>query len=98
MSSSRRSLRRDYLTRRSQGDTMRSRTGILLIVVIVVVVAAAIYFTQQAAANNGEFILSGTIEVTETNLPTVSGGQVKHVYVSEGDAISKGQALVDVYS
>ena len=76
---------------------MRRRT-IVLIIVIIAVIGGGIYLNQQAAANSGKFVLSGTIEVTETNLPTLSGGQVKQVYVSEGDSIKKDQPLVDVYS
>jgi HlyD family secretion protein len=74
------------------------RRIIVMILIIIAAVAGAIYYNQQSAANDGKFVLSGTIEVTETNLPTVSGGQVKQVYVSEGDSIKKGQPLVDVYS
>src|SRR5258708_18255068 len=77
---------------------MRLRRFIIVILVIVVAVGVGVYLNQQAAAKNGSFVLSGTIEVTETNLPTLSGGQVKQVYVTEGDSIKKDQALVDVYS
>src|SRR5882724_558409 len=76
---------------------MRSR---MMIVVVIIVIAAAgwFFYTQQADANNGSFTLSGTIEVTETNLPALSGGQVKQVFVSEGDQITKDEPLVVVYS
>ncbi len=73
---------------------MRSRI-IIVIVLIAAAVGGWVYYTQQADANGGNFILSGTIEVTETNLPTLSGGQVKQVLVSEGDPIQKDQPLVD---
>ncbi len=76
---------------------MRSRI-IIVIVLIAVAVGGWVYYTQQADANGGNFILSGTIEVTETNLPTLSGGQVKQELVSEGDPIQKDQPLVVVYS
>lgn len=74
------------------------RRIVVMILIIIAAVAGAVYYNQQSAANDGKFVLSGTIEVTETNLPTVSGGQVKQVYVSEGDSIREGQPLVDVYS
>jgi len=74
------------------------RRIVVMILIIILAVAGGVYLNQQAAANDGKFVLSGTIEVTETNLPTLSGGQVKQVYVSEGDSIQKGQPLVDVYS
>jgi multidrug resistance efflux pump len=77
---------------------MRSNRLGIIIVLIIVVAGGAIYFNQQSGANAGNFILSGTIEVTETNLPATSSGQVKNVYVAEGDSIHKGEALVDIYS
>jgi len=77
---------------------MRSRIIIPLIVVIALVVGGFVYFSQRVAANNRAFTLSGTIEATEINVPTVSGGQVKQVYVDEGDSVQKGQALVNLYA
>ncbi|MEP7284979.1 MAG: efflux RND transporter periplasmic adaptor subunit [Chloroflexota bacterium] len=77
---------------------MRSRSFTFVIIILIVAAVGVFYYMQQAAAKSGKFVLSGTIEVTETNLPTLSGGQVKQVYVKEGDAIRAGQPLVDVYS
>ena len=57
-----------------------------------------IFFTQQSAARNADAIFSGTVEATEINLPTISGGVVKQVDVNQGDQIQKGQMLVDLYS
>jgi len=76
---------------------MRSRL-IVPVLAAVILIAGGVYMSQQSAANKGDFILSGTIEVTETNLPTVSGGRVKQVNVREGDQIQKDQDLVDIYS
>ncbi len=77
---------------------MRSKIIVAVIVVIILAAVGVAYSAQQAAAAGGQYILSGTIEATEINLPTVSGGRVKQVYVAEGDQVQKGQALVDLYS
>jgi hypothetical protein len=63
---------------------MRSRR-IIIIVLLVAAAAAAWYFYNQQAAANGTLSLSGTIEATEVNLPTVKGGSVRGVYATEGD-------------
>ncbi len=76
---------------------MRSRR-IFIIVLLVAAAAAAWYFYTQQAAANGTLTLSGTIEATEVNLPTVKGGSVRTVNASEGDKITAGQRLVDVHS
>jgi multidrug efflux pump subunit AcrA (membrane-fusion protein) len=77
---------------------MRRNRIILIVVGVVVAIAIVIFFTQQAAAKNADAIFSGTIEATEINLPTISGGVVEQVNVNQGDQISKGQLLVDLYS
>jgi multidrug efflux pump subunit AcrA (membrane-fusion protein) len=71
---------------------------VLAVLVIAVVAAGAVYFAQRAAAGSRELTFSGTIEATETNLPTMLGGQVKEVYVNEGDHIVKGEHLMTLYS
>ena len=77
---------------------MRRNRIIFIVVGVVVAIAIVIFFTQQAAAKNADAIFSGTIEATEINLPTISGGVVEQVNVNQGDQISKGQLLVDLYS
>ena len=74
--------------------TMCSRIIIVVLLVIVASVGIA-YYTQRAGASNNEFILWGTMEVTETNLPTESGGTVKDVYAREGDPVKQDAPLVD---
>lgn len=66
------------------------------VVVVLIVLGAAswVYATQFAPRNDPQFTLSGTIEATEINVPTVSGGRVKQVYAAEGDSVHKGQQLV----
>src|SRR5690349_3331967 len=67
-------------------------------VFIAVILIGGGIFLSQRSSNNGDSILSGTIEVTETNLPTVSGGRIKQVNVHEGDQIQQDENLVDIYS
>ena len=76
---------------------MRSRRIVIIVLLIAAAGAAWYFYTQQAAAN-GTLTLSGTIEATEVNLPTVKGGSVRGVNAAEGDKITAGQRLVDVHS
>jgi multidrug efflux pump subunit AcrA (membrane-fusion protein) len=76
-----------------------SKKFILILVILIVLVAAGwAYATRMSAGNDPQFTLSGTVEATEINVPTLSGGRVKQVYVSEGDQIYKGQQLALVSS
>ena len=77
---------------------MRKKSMIYIGVGVVVVIAIVIFFTQQIAAKNADAVFSGTIEATEINLPTIMGGIVEKVNVNQGDQISKGEMLVDLYS
>lgn len=81
-----------------RAKTMLRKIVPVIVVMIILGVAGWVYATQLSAQNDSQFTLSGTIEATETNLPTIAGGRVKQVYVSEGDAIHKGQLLVLLYS
>jgi len=71
---------------------------ILAILAVVLVAAGGVYYAQRAAASSRDITFSGTVEATETNLPTMLGGQVKQVFVNEGDHIVKGEHLVAIYS
>ena len=71
---------------------MRSRRIIIIVLLLAAAAAAAWYFYNQQAAANGTLSLSGTIEATEVNLPTVKGGSVRAVYAAEGDKITAGRA------
>ncbi len=77
---------------------MRLRRIVIILVVIGAAVGGWYYYGQQTAANSGAFTLSGTIEATEINLPTIRGGRVMQVYAAEGDRIEQGQRLVDVHA
>ncbi len=81
-----------------RAKTMLRKIVPVIVMMIILGVAGWVYATQLSVQNDSQFTLSGTIEATETNLPTIAGGRVKQVYVSEGDAIHKGQLLVLLYS
>ena len=65
---------------------------------VVLAVVGGVYVSQQSAAKAGAFTLSGTIEATEINVPTLAGGTVRLVHVDEGDQITRGESLVFIYS
>jgi membrane fusion protein YbhG len=67
-------------------------------VLIVLTVSGWVYATRLSAGNDPQLILSGTIEATEINVPTISGGRVKEVYAAEGDHIHQGQQLALISS
>lgn len=73
---------------------MRSRRIILMVLVIILAIVGIGYYVQQRAANSGQFVLSGTIETTEINLPAMTGGRVREVYAAEGDSVKRNQELV----
>lgn len=77
---------------------MRAKRMIPILVVIVLVAVGVGYFRQQSAANSSAITLSGTVEATEINLAAVAGGQVKQIYVEEGDPVAQDQALVNLYA
>lgn len=77
---------------------MRAKRIIPILIAIVVVAVGIGYFRRQSSANSSAIILSGTIEATEINLAAVAGGQVKQIYVEEGDAVAQDQALVNLYA
>lgn len=70
----------------------------VLVVLIALGAAGWVYATQLSASGDPQSTFSGTIEATETNIPTVMGGRVKQVYAAEGDPIRKGQQLVLIAS
>ncbi|MCL4489795.1 MAG: efflux RND transporter periplasmic adaptor subunit [Chloroflexi bacterium] len=70
----------------------------ILIVLIILTVSGWVYTTRLSAGSESTLTLSGTIEATEINVPTISGGRVKQVYVAEGDQIHKGQQLALITS
>ncbi len=77
---------------------MRNKILFPIVVVIVGLLAVGVYIVVRATAQEQPLVLSGTIEATETNLPTLLGGRVKQVYVDEGEQVRKGQPLALIYS
>lgn len=77
---------------------MTKRIILAIVVLIGLAVAGWFYATQLSAGNDPQFTLSGTVEATEINVPTLSGGRVKQVYVAEGAPVRKGQELALISS
>ncbi len=74
------------------------RIIISIIAVVIIAAMGGIYLIQQASAKDEGLVLSGTIEANEINVPTISGGRVKQVYVTAGTHVTKGQQLALIYS
>jgi HlyD family secretion protein len=74
---------------------LKKRIIIIVFVVLFVGVGALVYFGQWEAKNN-EFYYSGTIEATEANLAFQAPGRVLNVLAREGQAVEKGQLLVEL--
>jgi len=74
------------------------RIRLFVIVILILVAGSTAYYALGASAGDGTFTLSGTIEATEVHLASQFGGQVKQVYVSEGDRVEAGENLVHIYS
>jgi len=66
--------------------------GIVLIGVLVFVLPGWL------SGANQQYILSGTIESTEIHLSTRKGGLVKQVFVDEGQPVTAGEKLAQIYS
>ncbi|MBZ0301661.1 MAG: efflux RND transporter periplasmic adaptor subunit [Anaerolineae bacterium] len=67
---------------------------------LVLIAGAAIlgWLYWQTTTDPNAFTLSGTIEATEIHLGSQLGGEVKQVYVNEGDYVDAGQKLMSIYS
>jgi HlyD family secretion protein len=78
---------------------MRTKKFIPFIVAAaLLIIAGGGYYLYASSNTTSTTIFSGTIEANQTNVPTMLGGQVREVYVAEGDEITKGQVLVSVHS
>jgi multidrug efflux pump subunit AcrA (membrane-fusion protein) len=74
-----------------------NRRRFLPIVVLLAVIGAGVYFFLQTSAHDGALMVSGTIEATEVNLGSITGGRVDQVKVQEGDHV-EADAVVAVVS
>ena len=71
---------------------MRKKVIIALIVVILIV--AAVYFMRTADRGNGNtLLLSGNVEVTESNVGFKQSGRVIQMMVDEGSFVKQGDIL-----
>ncbi len=78
---------------------MRNRRGIIIVlVVLVVLVIVAVQVVVPALTDTGTFTLSGTIEATEIHLASQISGRVQQVYAAEGDHVTTGEKLINIYA
>jgi multidrug resistance efflux pump len=69
------------------------KTRLIVFAAIVVVLISALVWSRQRAI---PLVVSGFIEADEIRLGSRVGGRVLTVHVDEGDAVSKGQTLVEL--
>jgi len=67
------------------------------VLLLVILITASIVLVQEMTRSSSS-VFSGTIEAVEIRLGTEMGGQIRQVYVSEGERIQAGQLLVDLRS
>jgi len=80
-----------------QPKTSPNRLRILLPVVVVAALAVVGWQYIQSTTDSPTLTLSGTIEATEIHLASQMGGRVKEVHVAEGDQVTTGEDLLDIY-
>ncbi|MBA4396567.1 MAG: hemolysin secretion protein D [Syntrophus sp. (in: bacteria)] len=76
---------------------LKKRIIIAAFMVLLIGVGLLVYFGQQTA-QKGELYYSGTIEATQANLAFQTSGRVQSVFVREGQAVLKDQALAELES
>jgi membrane fusion protein YbhG len=76
---------------------MKSRMRFIPLVIILIVAALGVYWlTTRAAEQDQGLKASGTIEATDVSLSPEIGGRVIDVMATDGDAVTKDQALVQL--
>jgi len=74
---------------------VKTRMQFIPIVIIVVVLGLGVYWlVNRAAAQDQGLKASGTIEATDVTISPEIGGRVLEVLATDGDAVSKDQAMV----
>ena len=69
------------------------RKAILASIGIIIIAAAVLYLHFRTVRNDGELVLSGTIEVTEVNIGFKTPGRIAQLLVDEGQRVRKGDRL-----
>jgi multidrug resistance efflux pump len=72
------------------------RKQILPVVLVLAAVGAGVYFYMQTSAAGSGLTVSGTIEATEVNLGSITGGRVDQVGVEEGDTVAEDDVVAVV--
>jgi len=69
----------------------------ILIILALAIAAGGWYYLNYIAVNDdGLLTASGTVEAIEVSVSPESGGKVAQVYVEEGQAVKKGDALLEL--
>jgi multidrug resistance efflux pump len=75
------------------------KKAVVIVVVLAIAVTAAFYALNRNKSDAQPWLeLSGTIEAEDVSVGSIEGGRVVRVFVSEGDAVKKGQVLVELES
>jgi HlyD family secretion protein len=61
-------------------------------------VVVVVQWVIPAFTDSSTFTLSGTIEATEIHLASQISGRVQEVYAREGDHVTTGEKLINIYS
>ena len=75
-----------------------NRKRILPIIVILAAIGAVVYFFLQTSAGSSGLTVSGSIEATEVNLGSITGGRVDQINVEEGDSVTVEEVVAVVNS
>jgi len=75
---------------------------IFLAVIIVIFIGgkalANLTGDQLVKKSSGNLIVQSNVEMTETNVNSQTGGEIKEIKIKEGDKVKKGQVLVQINS
>lgn len=77
---------------------MKKRLLFIILPIIIIIVAINLYPRLNPQANNGELMVSGNIEATETTISFRIPGVLLDRFVDEGDTVRKGQAIAKMES
>jgi HlyD family secretion protein len=72
---------------------MKKKRLVIISVLIVIVIVALVVYNLKKQKDNGAMILSGNVEVTETNIGFKIPGRVVERLVDEGDKVKAGDLL-----
>lgn len=72
---------------------INSYFGIIILAVVIVVTAAGYFLLKP-----GDTIIEGQVEATQVRVASKLSGRVENIFIKEGQAVNKGEALVVINS